>query len=162
MFIFFQHYIQRQYFGGKNLKIVRKFEFVRFSSWIGKSDHVWIQKGPTKGCLFTFLQKRIRKFNTHCGNYWNLLSHFFFTKISWKQCIYYLLKKLQKSWFHEKLLWWEWIFRSSTVWNFKNFSVSQILREIDIWPFWVSKSAILTLFKVLDLDFGDFQPWKMA
>ena len=40
------------------------------------------------------------------------------------------------------------------VWKFKNFSTILILREINFGQFWASKTAILTLFKALNFDFG--------
>ena len=48
----------------------------------------------------------------------------------------------------------------STLWKIKLFSASQILREINFGRLKVLKSAILTLFKPLNFDFGQFQTWK--
>ena len=43
-----------------------------------------------------------------------------------------------------------------TVWKLDEFSISQILREIDFWDFRNAKSAILTHLEVLNFDFNEF------
>ena len=47
----------------------------------------------------------------------------------------------------------------STVWKFSNFSVTQILREINFRQFAASNSATLTVLVHLKFDFGEFQPF---
>ena len=45
---------------------------------------------------------------------------------------------------------------SATVWKLQNFTITQILREIKVGKTRVSKSAILTHWEALHLDFYDF------
>ena len=73
-----------------------------------------------------------KKGRPQCKNYWNLLSNFFdknFVKVI------FLLKKLQKSWFHEIFFWWEWISSFSTLWN-------SVTRSIDYYPNWLVFSIL--------------------
>ena len=44
----------------------------------------------------------------------------------------------------------------STVWKFHNFSITQILREINLWNSRSAKSAILTHLEALNWDFYEF------
>ena len=50
----------------------------------------------------------------------------------------------------------------NTVWLSHNFSVTQILREIKVGKFRVSKSAILTDFRALNFDFHGFLQFLKA
>ena len=43
-----------------------------------------------------------------------------------------------------------------TVWKFQDFGITQILREINFEDSWSAKSAILTHFEALNLDFYEF------
>ena len=63
-----------------------------------------------------------------------IYSHTFLTKISWNQCLY------SRSY-------------QSTLWKFQDFSVFQILREINFWESRSTKSAILTHLEAPKLDF---------
>ena len=47
----------------------------------------------------------------------------------------------------------KWKISSYTVWKLQNFSVNQILREINSWDSRSAKSAILTHLETLDFDF---------
>ena len=44
----------------------------------------------------------------------------------------------------------------------RNFSTSQILREIILIEFRVSKTAILTVLEGLNFNFAQIQPYKIA
>ena len=43
-----------------------------------------------------------------------------------------------------------------TVWKFHNFSITQILREINFWKSRSAKCAILTHLEALNFDFYEF------
>ena len=43
-----------------------------------------------------------------------------------------------------------------TVWKFQDFSITQILREINLWASRSAKCAILTLLEALKFDFNEF------
>ena len=49
-----------------------------------------------------------------------------------------------------------------TVWKLQDFSVTQILREINIGQYRSAKSAILTDFETLNLDLYEFLPFLKA
>ena len=42
------------------------------------------------------------------------------------------------------------------MWKFHDFSITQILREINFWDSWSAKSAILTHLEALNFNFYDF------
>ena len=50
----------------------------------------------------------------------------------------------------------------SKVWKFHNFSITQILREINIWDSRSAKYTILTHLEALNVYFHDFLQFMMA
>ena len=50
----------------------------------------------------------------------------------------------------------EMVMLRSTVWKFQDFSVTQILREINFWDSKNAKLAILTHLEALNFDFQEF------
>ena len=52
---------------------------------------------------------------------------------------------------------------NSTVWKFHEFSINQILREINFGNSRSAKSAVFAIFEALNfVTFGEFQPSKRA
>ena len=48
------------------------------------------------------------------------------------------------------------VWNTATLWKFHDFSVNQILREINFWDSRSAKSAILTHLEALKCDFNEF------